>query len=116
MDETTQTHHDHHHKPAHSKLRSLAKPLAIVVGSLVVLGLVFYGGSEYQKHHTAATTPSSTANTTTGTTGNFGKSRNRQVRGPITAISPSSITVTNARSGTSQTFSITSSTTITSGG
>lgn len=95
----------------------VTKPIAILVAAILLAGLSFYGGVQYQKgRHTATTT------TTTGAAGSpstQGGSRfrggQRPTFGSVTAISSTSITV-DSQSGTSTTFSITSSTTITDSG
>lgn len=111
------------HATSQSPRRSLTislKPLLLLIVVVVLCGLSFLGGEKYQKNHqsTATNTTSSTGNQTTPT-GGFGGGRfgNRGGGfGQVTAVSSSSITITNQRTNASTTYSITSSTTITDNG
>jgi hypothetical protein len=92
----------------------------VLIGAVVLLiaGGCFYGGIAYEKGHV------STANVSKETDGSgFGGYGGRggygggdRVVGQVTAISPTSITVQNTRTGTSSTLSITSSTEISDNG
>jgi hypothetical protein len=91
------------------------------IGAIVIVVLLcivsFFGGSIYGKHHapkTAATSAFSSSAKGGGFAG--GGFRNGGGFGQVTAVSSSSITLQNPRSGTSTTYSITSSTTITDNG
>ncbi len=88
-------------------------PLAAVVLVIVLCGLSFAGGMAYQKGHTK-----STADQPAGgfAAGGAGRARRSGGAGQVTAVSASSITVDDQRSGTSKTYAITSSTAITDNG
>ena len=89
--------------------------LIAVVVFLCVLS--FFGGRQYQKHHggsSNAAASSGRGNFPGG--GGFGGARRSGGIGSVTAISSSSITVNDQRSGSSKTYSITSSTQITDNG
>lgn len=87
--------------------------LTIVV--VVVVGLLgFWGGLVYQKHHTKSAV-AVTANGRFGAGGNFSTGRVGGGFGSVTAVSSTSITI-DTRSGTSKTYAITASTTITDAG
>jgi hypothetical protein len=92
------------------------------IGAIVIVVLLcivsFLGGSIYGKHiapKTTVTSASSSAGAGGGSAGREGF-RNGGGFGQVTAVSSSSITLQNPRSGTSTTYSITSSTTITDNG
>lgn len=94
---------------------------ALIAGSIVVaLVLGFIGGISYQK----GKTPNTQIGTTTGqfgTQGTNGQNGFRGMRrsgsfGSVTAVSDNSITVDSQRTGGSETFKITSSTTVTDNG
>jgi hypothetical protein len=84
-----------------------------VVIVVVLMGLSFWAGSSYGNHH--AKTVANAATTASGR-GAYGRFSNGGGFGTVSAISSSSITVQNSRSGTSKTFAITSSTKITDSG
>jgi hypothetical protein len=87
--------------------------LALVV---VLCGLSFYSGQQYQKHHPKtiiATGPSTRAFGPNGFEGPRGRMGNI---GQVTAVSDTSITVQNERSGDSTTYAVTTSTTISKDG
>jgi hypothetical protein len=90
-------------------------PIGLIIVALVVAGLSFYGGVAYQK----GKHPSSAASAGAGLNGGRFGGRTGGQRpdiGQVTAVSPTSITVQNSRTGTSSTLSITSSTQITDNG
>jgi len=105
------------HRSTHiskSRKSNPAKPL-LAIGALVVIAIgSFYGGIDYQKHHQSGSSPTTAALGSGGFRGG-GLSRDRVI-GSVTTISPTSITVQNARTGSSSTLTITSSTTITDSG
>jgi hypothetical protein len=96
------------------------KTLYMVVLVIVIILLSFFGGVSYQKHHSST---SKVASTTTnrggfsrqsggmGMNGGFSGNSDRVI-GSVTAISSSSISVADQRTGSTVTLSITSSTQI----
>jgi len=100
-------------KPGHEVALS-SRTVGMVVVVIVLCGLSFLGGTVYGKHHAGANRPSTGAFGRGG--GYIGGFRNGGGFGQVTAISSTSITVQNPRSGTSKTFAITGSTTITDNG
>lgn len=89
----------------------------LVIAVIILCGLSFWGGASYQKHHTKSTpTAGTTPNFSGGGAGGFGGARRSGGFGQVTAVSSSSITVTNPRSGTGMTYTITGSTTISDNG
>ena len=77
----------------------------------------FIGGVNYQKHHSNTITPT-TASTTggfSGQSGGFGGRRGGGF-GQVTTVTASSISVANQRTGTTKTYTVNSSTTITNSG
>ncbi|HEX4774031.1 MAG TPA: hypothetical protein VH234_00755 [Candidatus Saccharimonadales bacterium] len=89
--------------------------ITLVVIAVILCGLSFVAGMAYQKGHTKTT---SSANTTglTGGQGRGGFGRRAGGLGQVTAVSSTSITISNQRTGASTTYSITPSTTITDNG
>ncbi len=85
---------------------------------IVLCGLSFWGGTAYQKGHApkAIATTSSSGGSGAGGFGGGGRGRFSGGLGQVTAVSTSSITITNQRTNASTTYSITSSTTITDSG
>lgn len=97
--------------------------LPVILAAVVVLSLLigFFGGIAYQKgKKTTATTAISNTNGFGGQSGfgggQGGFRRGGGAIGQVTAVSDSSITVSNQRTGSDQTFKITSSTTISNNG
>lgn len=91
--------------------------IGFIVAAIVLLGLGFVGGMTYQKHNTKSpVTSASTAAARSGFGGSGGFSRRSGSFGQVTAISTTSITLNNERTGASTTYAITSSTTITDNG
>jgi len=102
-----------------SSKKQVTIPIGMVGVVIVVIALClisFIGGVSYQKNHQ----PKVTVSTTTGGGfgGGFGGAGARRSGGigQVTAVSSTSITITNARSGASQTFTIDSNTVITDNG
>ncbi|HVV26021.1 MAG TPA: hypothetical protein VHC21_03240 [Candidatus Saccharimonadales bacterium] len=103
-------------RPARRVTISL-KSVGLVAAVIVLCGLSFVGGRQYQKHHGSSANSSATAAGGGLAGGRFGGGVRREGGiGSVTAISSSSITVSDQRSGTSKTYSITSSTQITDNG
>jgi hypothetical protein len=100
-------------------------PLLPIIGIVVAVVLIiagFFAGDSYGKNHapkTVATTTSATGTTGTsgfgGRTGGTGGFRGGAF-GTVTAVSSSSITINNTRTGAATTYSITTSTTVTDSG
>ena len=97
---------------ASSKSPLPVNPIGLVVVALVIIGLSFYAGVAYQKGKHPGT--AAAGRTAGGFARRFGGQR--PDIGQVTAISPTSITVQNSRTGASSTLSITSSTQITDNG
>jgi hypothetical protein len=95
----------------------------LIVALVLVAGISFFGGVQYQKGKTPATTSAQSAASTNGQSGGgaaggFGHGsyqRGDRAIGTVTAVSGTSITV-QSRSGSSNTYTITSSTTVTDNG
>jgi hypothetical protein len=85
-------------------------PLVIAVVALCLIS--FWGGTAYEKGKTNQTTPTSATAFSPGG-GRFGGAR--PSFGTVASINSSSITINDSRSGSTDTFQITSSTKITSG-
>jgi hypothetical protein len=98
----------------------IPKSFLTVIGVIILVGLSFYGGMAYQKSHQPKAAATTAANASGGQGGLGGGQRfgngQRPTIGSVTAISATSITVQDSRSGTSSTLSITSSTQITDNG
>lgn len=93
-------------------------------GLIVLAVIASFIAGDYFGHNKGSTTVA-TANTQSSGTGNFGSGggygggggfRNGGSRGSVTAISSTSITVDDSRSGTSKTYTINSSTQISDNG
>ena len=122
MDETLPPSHRHHTGTARNP-HNYSKLFLIIFSLLVLCGLSFYGGTSYQKDHTPKTVTAATASANgfsgqAGSSGGFGRrfGGQRPASGQVTAISSSSITLQDSNTSSSQTFAITSSTTITDNG
>ena len=115
---------EQHHQMVvgHKSKSSVPKILGLVAVVIVFLGLSFYGGVLYQKSHQPKTAAAITGGANQGafigrSGGAFGGQRRVSgTAGQVTAASAGSITVQNASSGNSSTFSIVSSTQITDSG
>jgi hypothetical protein len=99
-----------------SKSQKSSSLWLIILAVIVLCGLSFYGGVAYEKghNHTVASTAAKAGFNGGGYGGRF--SGQRPNIGDVTAVSSSSITITSSMSGSSETFSITSSTTFTDNG
>lgn len=96
---------------------SVVKPLILVVAGLVVAWLGFWGGISYQKSHQSSAAASvNTAGGQNGFVGGRFRNGPRPTVGQVTAVSGSSITITDSRSGANTTLGISSSTQITNNG
>lgn len=89
--------------------------IEVLVAVIVLCGVSFMGGITYQKHS------GKTAAVTTSTTNSFGGASGFSRRGggnfgQVTAVSTTSITLTNQRTNASSTYAITSSTVISDNG
>ena len=92
-----------------------SRNVGVVIVVIVLCGLSFLGGTAYGKHSQAPTTTASAGFRGSGGPGG-GRFSNGGGFGQVTAVSSSSITLQNPMSGTSNTYSITSSTGITDNG
>jgi hypothetical protein len=98
------------------------KPIIIGLVVLILMGLSFYGGIAYQKGHQpkAVAAGAGGAAGDTARSGGFGGggrfNGQRPTSGLVTAVSASSITVTDSTSGAATTLAITSSTQISDNG
>ena len=101
-------------KPGH-EVSLPAKTVGVIVLVVILCGISFFVGKNYGKDHAKTTTAATSA--FSGRAGGGGAGfRNGGGFGQASAVSSSSITVQNPRSGTSTTYAITSSTTITDNG
>ncbi len=100
--------------------RTYALPAALTGLVLIVLLVGFFSGVAYQKGKTGTTSRTAVTgidqNGAMGANGFGGGMRSPGSTGEVTAVSDSSITVNNVRSGSPQTFKITGSTTVTDNG
>jgi hypothetical protein len=87
---------------------------AYIVVLLVLCGLSFLGGTAYQKAHAKAATVTNGNFGTAAGAGGFG--RRAGAIGQVTAVSSTSITIDNQRTGASSTYTIDSSTAISDNG
>jgi hypothetical protein len=90
----------------------------LLVAGVLIAGAAFYGGVSYEKSHLKTVSSKQTTGGpgSGGYGGRGGFGGGDRVMGQVTAISPTSITVQNERTGTSSTLAITSSTQITNNG
>ena len=103
------------HKRPPKKVTISTNALLLVVLAMLLIGASFYAGTSYQKHHTKV----ASANGPT-----FATNRGFGLRGPhhggdigqVTAVSSSSITVSNQRTGTDKTYTIDANTTVLNNG
>lgn len=110
-----QTSPDTHQPSVHAKTLTPKIVLAVLV-LIAAAGIGFYGGVAYQRQH--QTVASNRLNAPSTGQAGFGRGRfaSNRVVGQVTAISPTSISIQNSRTGSSVTLAISSSTTITSNG
>jgi hypothetical protein len=97
------------------------KQIIISISILILMVVGFFGGVQYQKGHQPKHPTSATGQGSPFGQGGSGGpgggfSGQRPTIGSVTAVSASSITVNDQTSGSSKTFSITSSTTISNNG
>ena len=109
-----------HHGPQIKGI-SLAKPFLVLVLLVIFAGAGFYGGVSYEKSNDTKSPSASNAaySSYSGSGGGYGgrfSGGQRPTVGSVTAISPSSISIQDSRTGSTVTLSITSSTTITDSG
>jgi hypothetical protein len=95
-----------------------AKPFLMLLALIVIIGLSFYAGTDYQKHRQTATPATAVASSGFTARGGFGGGRFAADRiiGQVTAVSATSISVDNSRTGATSTLSIASTTQITDNG
>jgi len=113
-----ESHTSSRHGMSGQKTISIPKSLLWAVAVIILMGLSFAGGVSYQKKHqpvAATSLAGGGAGFGFGGGGGGGGFRNAAF-GAITAVSSSSITINDVRSGSTKTFAITSSTTISSAG
>ncbi|HUD10624.1 MAG TPA: hypothetical protein VMR28_03045 [Candidatus Saccharimonadales bacterium] len=115
----TESKHSSHTElpPVSQKTTVASKYFLVAAGAVILVGLAFWAGTAYEKGHQSKTV--ATANSSGLTGGRFGGGRSsgeRPIFGQVTAISSSSISVQDSRTGSTSTLGITSSTTITDGG
>jgi hypothetical protein len=119
MKESKEISEQSSYNPSRPKPNSQLWLVIIIV--IVLCGLSFFGGAVYEKGHVKSSAASLSSNAGGGYSragGGF-SGRNGGQRpniGDVTAVSSSSITIQNNFSGSSETFSITSSTTYTNAG
>lgn len=95
------------------------KAIFILVFAVLLVSASFYAGILYQKNHGSVSNGTSTLASGRNGAESFGGGRfagSDRVIGQVTAISSSSITVQDVRSGTSSTFAIVSTTQISDNG
>lgn len=100
--------------PANKKQITVSTKSIIIVLSIIVLcGLSFWGGIYYQKQQTQTNTMMSGNNT-------FGPGQGMMQRGggagEVTSISSTSITISNQRTGESESYTLTDNTTVSENG
>lgn len=93
-----------------------AKIFLGIIALIIIAGLSFWGGMHYQKSHNAIATTAATAGSGFRGGAGGGGFAGRGGFGEVTAISSTSISVQNPRSGTTTVYAITSSTVITDNG
>lgn len=107
-------------KTPHSHAKTSKNPIVFIIIAVVLMGLSFYGGIAYQKSKqpkTASSAAGAFGSSSGGSGGGGGRfSGQRPTIGSVTAISATSITVQDSRTGSSVTLSITNSTQITDNG
>jgi hypothetical protein len=97
-------------------------PVFVVLGAIVLLALSFFGGTRYEKAHVTNATTTTASTGQPGSRGSFGGggpggfSNGDRVIGTVSSASSTSISVKDARSGSTTTLSISSSTKITDNG
>jgi hypothetical protein len=109
------TNDSHQVQSSHSNRRTISfstRGIGLVALVVVLCALSFFSGTAYQKHHGGSP---ATAAGARGSGGGFSGARRSGGIGSVTAVSGSSITVDDQRSG-SKTYSISSSTQISDNG
>ncbi len=89
------------------------KRILFIVAAIAYSVIIFYLGISYQKNHSKSAIASSATNQFSGFSGRGGAGFANRLFGPVTAVNSGSITVQNARTGTTTTVAINSSTVIT---
>jgi hypothetical protein len=108
-------HHVDSRQADQRKVTIPLKAVGLVVAVIILCALSFAGGRQYQKHH-GGTTTAAGATGRGFASGSFGGARRSGGIGSVTAITSTSLTVNDQRSGTAKTYSISSSTQITDNG
>jgi len=111
-------------RPKSSSNRPVGLPPRVgllVAAAVVLVGVGFFAGMQYQKGKTPTVAASKTASTSSnGSSGASGYGggfrRGDRAFGTVTAVSSSSITIQNSRTGSADTYTLTSSTTVTDSG
>jgi hypothetical protein len=93
---------------------NMSKNAILIIGAVILLGVGFFSGVNYQKGQKVTASTSGSSNFAGGGVG--GRLRNGGGFGQVTAIDSSSISIQNPRSGTTKTYTIDSSTKITDNG
>src|SRR5882724_10041792 len=112
-------HRTHSHTKAKNDRQIVVQTrwLTGLAAAIVLCGLSFWGGTAYQKHHDKTTlSASSSASGNSFGGGAGGTTRRMGTLGQVTAVSGTSITITNQRTGTSSTYAISSTTAISDNG
>lgn len=113
---------DQHDSTSHHTVKkaSPAKSIAMVIAAIAIAGVGFFSGMQYQKKQAPAASAGADEQFRQMQGGGFGGGAGgpqmNGSMGTVSAISTSSITVSDQRSGSAKTYSITSSTTITGNG
>lgn len=92
-----------------------SKIVAAIAVAIILCGLSFLGGVQYQKGHAHRQMAGTQAGAGFRGRGGF-RTGQRPVIGTVTAVSSDSLTINNNRTGNSQTFKISSTTTINNNG
>jgi uncharacterized protein (UPF0333 family) len=106
------------HTKTNAPTKSFTNPLLAIVVLIIVAVTAFFGGVAYEKGNTKKT-PAASHNALSSINGYGSKgsySGQRPILGSVTAVSSSSISVQDERTGTTSTLAITSSTVITNNG
>ncbi|HUB93927.1 MAG TPA: hypothetical protein VMB52_05485 [Verrucomicrobiae bacterium] len=121
MAEMSLSEYVNHGRPGSKKRSTGPRSAFIVVGAVLIAGLGFLGGMQYQKGKTPATTAQTTSGTQqtgTGGAGGYGGGsfrRGDRAFGTVSSVSSSSIAI-QTRSGSTATYTITSNTSVTNDG
>jgi hypothetical protein len=110
----------HQVKKDYRQKPTMNKAVFLLIFAVLIASVSFYEGMQYQKHHGTSTAANTTSSSSQSSGGGFGGSRGGtfadRVIGQVTAISATSISVQNSRTGATNTLAITSSTQISDNG